>query len=314
MHFSAPIPILLVTGFLGSGKTTLLLRWARAGVDEGTAFLVNDFSAAGVDPQRLQAESGQTVYSVLGGSIFCECRAGKFLETLRDLRSLAETGKLRQLVVETSGMASPVAVQEMLRGAGLEKDFFVRDVFCVVSAPQAHKLVRTLPAFTEQIAAANLLLLNKTDLATPEQIDAARTLLRKHNADCPVVECRYSDLAAPPENLASPPTPSAELAKTPNPYSVVEKRLVSGVEPPEFAACLEREGNPALRVKGFLAGKDGNARYFDWTPEGWSVVDLPGAPEPVMVFIYPDPEQPAMERFFAREKRLLEGNAAAFPP
>ncbi|NBD37835.1 MAG: hypothetical protein GVY10_04625 [Verrucomicrobia bacterium] len=314
MHFTTPIPILLVTGFLGSGKTTLLLHWARAGNDAGTAFLVNEFSSAGVDPQRLRAESGQTVYSVLGGSIFCECRAGKFLETLRELRSLAETGNLRQLVVETSGMASPAAVQEMLRGAGLEKNFFVRDVFCVVSAPQAHKLIRTLPAFTEQIAAANLLLLNKTDLATAEEIDEARRLLREYNSDCPVVECRYSDLTAPPPNLASPPTPSAELAKTPNPYSVVEKRLVSGVEPAEFAACLEREGNPALRVKGFLAGRDGNARYFDWTPEGWSVVELPGTPHPVIVFIYPDPEEPAMQQFFDREKHLLEGNAAAFPP
>jgi G3E family GTPase len=68
------IPVVLVTGFLGSGKTTLLRRLAEAYPDKRLIFLVNEFAATDVDGETLSA-TGTPTHSVVGGSLFCECKA-----------------------------------------------------------------------------------------------------------------------------------------------------------------------------------------------------------------------------------------------
>ena len=78
------IPVALVTGFLGSGKTTLLRRVIATHRDRRLAYLVNEFAPVDVDGRLLAAE-GAPVVALPGGSIFCQCLVGSFIEQLRGI-------------------------------------------------------------------------------------------------------------------------------------------------------------------------------------------------------------------------------------
>jgi len=78
------IPLTLITGFLGSGKTTLLKTLNELNRESRLVFLVNDFSANGVDAALL-AEEKDEIISVAGGSIFCKCLVTEFVNRLREI-------------------------------------------------------------------------------------------------------------------------------------------------------------------------------------------------------------------------------------
>ena len=157
------IPLTLVTGFLGSGKTTLLRRLAHRGGDPRLVFVVNEFATLDVDGRLLG--DGVDLVSIPGGSIFCTCLTATFIEQMEALAARRRTDRFDGVVVEASGVANPRVIRRMLADSGLERRFYISRVIAVAEPLTLPKLLHTLPSTRDQIEAADVVLLNKTDLA-----------------------------------------------------------------------------------------------------------------------------------------------------
>ena len=159
----AKIPVLLVTGFLGSGKTTLLRHLAQTHPRWRLVFLVNEFAETSVDGATLTA-TGTPTHSVVGGSLFCECKAADFLSTMRD-RVLAwhRESPLDAVVIETSGTADPEAIGQLMADHGLSTAFELRSIVTVAAPRKLVKLLGNLPVVEAQLCVSDRIVINKTD-------------------------------------------------------------------------------------------------------------------------------------------------------
>lgn len=266
------IPLCLVTGFLGSGKTTFLRHIAGRHAAEKIVYLVNDFSPQDVDGLLLE-EIEDNVVSVPGGSIFCKCLVTQFLGHLKTIpeRFDSDETPLRGVVIEASGIADPLVIERMLAETALDEIYELTTIVTVVDPGSLSKLIRTLPNIRAQIASADIVLLNKTDLFDAEAVAQAERIVREINTDAPIiptVRCaadvelftsgRLRDLRG---NYAPCVDPN---------YA----RLSVTLDEPVDIAALTRElhalRDDLYRVKGFVPTQEG-AAYIDLSEAGLAV-------------------------------------------
>ncbi len=144
------IPLSLVTGFLGSGKTTFLKHTARRLAGRRIVYLVNEFSALDVDTQSLRQISPDVI-AIPGGSIFCKCLVGDFIQTLSRVPQRFGSSQpgsadtIEGLIVEASGIANPKVVADMLRETKLDAVYSLASVVAIVDPGSFGKLLVTLP-------------------------------------------------------------------------------------------------------------------------------------------------------------------------
>ncbi len=196
-----PIDLVLLTGFLGAGKTTLLNQVldAAASSERRVGILMNEFGTIGVDGALVHSSPDLAVFEVSDGSIFCTCKSASFVTGLRMFARMPEAKRPERLIVEASGMSDPSGLTRLLRENRLAGDYNVVKVVCLVDTNRFAKIVGTLPAVTRQLEAADLVILNKADLATDEQIAEAEAAARAAN---PSVRCvRASHGKVPPSEL-----------------------------------------------------------------------------------------------------------------
>ncbi len=169
----AQIPLSLVTGFLGSGKTTFLRHVSRRLAGRRIVYLVNEFSSLNVDGVAL-AEIGPDVICVPGGSIFCKCLVGEFIDRL-----LAIPRSIEGVIVEASGIADPKVVSDMLRQTKLDRLYNLVSIISIADPGSFPKLLATLPNIRAQVEAADIVLLNKVDRFDESRVAATQTQLRR---------------------------------------------------------------------------------------------------------------------------------------
>ena len=168
-----PIQLTVIGGFLGAGKTTLLNELLRDAGDRRLAVLVNDFGAINIDAELVQSREGEMV-SLKNGCICCGV-AGEFIGELALLRDRPDPPA--HVVVEASGVADPGQIVVLGDLPGYRKDAAVvvadaETVRARAADEATGHLVRA------QLRAADLLVLNKTDLVAAEQLAQTRAWLR----------------------------------------------------------------------------------------------------------------------------------------
>lgn len=188
----AKIPVTIVSGFLGAGKTTLVNHLLSQYGTEGIGIIVNEFGEVGVDGDLIVADE-DAVMEIRNGCVCCTVRTDLVLgvKTL-----LARSEKpLTRLIVETSGMADPAPVlqtfladADLLMRVDLESVVTVVDAFHV-AGQLADEIVQ------EQIAFADVVVLNKIALLSPEERLAPRQAIRKLNPDVLVIETNQAVVA-----------------------------------------------------------------------------------------------------------------------
>jgi G3E family GTPase len=282
-----PIPILLVTGFLGSGKTTLLLQLAKQQPEKRLIFLVNEFANANLDGLRLDT-TGRPCRSVIGGSLFCECKSADFIRVLKEevVPAHAET-RLDALVIETSGIANPAAISSLLRTHGLEPAFRIVRIITVLAPRRFPALLENLPAVRAQIESSDLVIMNKLDTVDTSGADHVAALVSSVNPAAEQVRTSFCDV-----NLSldgdSRLLPDAPLSKAEaNPYSATRVTW-----PPDRSVDALRQwlrDLPAtiLRIKGEAVTPEGSW-YINRTVDSLDIEPLDTASPAGLVLLAHD--------------------------
>jgi G3E family GTPase len=163
------IPVTVLTGFLGAGKTTLLKRFLASPEGSGTAVIINEFGAVGIDDQLVRASSEETV--LLGNGCVCCTTRSDLQIALRRLVAEREHGQIphfRQVVIETSGLADPgPLLQTFATDRALGGEFSVEVVLAVVDAATGLATLDWSAEARKQAILADRLIVTKNDLADP---------------------------------------------------------------------------------------------------------------------------------------------------
>ncbi len=188
--YAALIPVNVITGFLGSGKTTLLRRLLVAPEMRDVAVLVNEFGEVGLD-HHLLSHVAESTLLLDNGCICCAIR-GDLQGALRDLFSRRERGQIprfRRVVIETSGLADPVPIAyTLLAEPVIQHHFRLGNVVTVVDAVNGEGQLERYPESVKQAAAADRLVLTKTDICDAPRLAALRRTLGRLNPSAPVLD------------------------------------------------------------------------------------------------------------------------------
>ena len=163
--------LLIVSGFLGSGKTTFIIQFARAAVERKikVAVLVNEVGEIGIDDQHMR-RLGLNVWEILGGCICCTL-AGDLGNTLDKL--MAEY-KPDIVLLEPSGVADLRSVDKILE-MYVNKSLLKIRKLTIVDPLRFTMMIEVLtPLITSQIQSAELVLINKKDVASSDDMENAR--------------------------------------------------------------------------------------------------------------------------------------------
>jgi G3E family GTPase len=179
----AKIPVTVVTGFLGAGKTTLIRRFLQSPEGQGTAVIVNEFGAVGIDDALIRDSAEETV--LLGNGCLCCITRTDLQAALRRLIFDRERGTVPpfgRILIETSGLADPAPIlQTFSTDRALGGEFHVDVVLAVVDAVNGEASLDTAPEARKQVILADRLIVSKTDLAGAEDVARLTQRLRTLN-------------------------------------------------------------------------------------------------------------------------------------
>lgn len=183
MSDSEKISLHILSGFLGSGKTTFLRNWLEKQPKEDIAILVNEFGEIGIDHYLLREISPDTVL-LPNGCVCCQIRneVKDALLTLYERRERGELPKFSRVILETTGLAEPAPIwATLLHDKQLQYHFAQGDLVTVVDCEHAFNQAESQPEWLEQIAAADKLVLSKTDRVDTEILVSIKTYLSRIN-------------------------------------------------------------------------------------------------------------------------------------
>ncbi|MBA4206971.1 MAG: cobalamin biosynthesis protein CobW [Polymorphum sp.] len=175
---SKQIPVTVLTGYLGAGKTTLLNRILSENHGQKYAVIVNEFGEIGIDNDLL-VESDEEIFEMNNGCICCTVR-GDLIRTVQNL--MKRRGSFDAIIVETTGVADPAPVaQTFFMDDDVRAASRLDAVVAVVDARHVLQRLADTSEAEDQIAFADVVLINKTDLVTPEELAAVEARIHKIN-------------------------------------------------------------------------------------------------------------------------------------
>ena len=315
------IPVTVLTGYLGAGKTTLLNRILSEDHGKKYAVVINEFGELGVD-NDLVVDADEEVFEMNNGCICCTVR-GDLIRILGGLmkRQGGKGGrKFDGIIIETTGLADPAPVAQT---------FFVDDnirqrtrLDAIVTVVDAKNLLARLEdshEAQEQVAFADVILLNKTDLVTPEELDAVEARIRAINRFAQIH--RTTRAAIPIADVLD--QGAFDLARTlerepafledaghehDEDVASMSFEVNRPIDPERFnqwiGTLLQEKGQDLLRTKGILAYQNETRRFafqaVHMMADGGFIGPWPEGTEPrsKLVFIGRNLNRPQLRRGF----------------
>ncbi len=187
------IPVTVLTGYLGAGKTTLLNRILSEPHGKKFAVIINEFGAVGVD-NDLVVGVDEEVFEMNNGCICCTVRG----DLIRIISGLLRRGldKFDGIIVETTGLADPAPVaQTFFMDDDVRRATRLDAVVTVVDAKHITERLKDSPEAEDQIAFADVIILNKTDLVTKDELATVEKQIRSINPYASVHLSQNSNVA-----------------------------------------------------------------------------------------------------------------------
>ncbi|MCA1327041.1 CobW family GTP-binding protein [Herbaspirillum sp. alder98] len=193
-----PIPVSLLTGFLGSGKTTLLNHLIAQPEMKDTLVIINEFGEIGLDHLLVAHSQDETVVEMSSGCLCCTIR-GDLKKTLKDITwRFAEGGrrKFNRVVIETTGLASPVPIlHTLMTDSFIAERYRLDGVITTVDAVNGMATLDNHLEAVQQAAVADRLLLTKSDLADAATLASLQARLRTLNPGAPQLMPQHGNIA-----------------------------------------------------------------------------------------------------------------------
>lgn len=172
------IPVTVLTGYLGAGKTTLLNRILTENHGRKYAVVINEFGELGID-NDLVIDADEEVFEMNNGCICCTVR-GDLIRIVGAL--MKRRNRLDGIIIETTGLADPSPVaQTFFMDDGVKKNTTLDAIVTVVDAKHLLARLEDSHEAEEQVAFADVIVLNKTDLVTPDELDEVERRIRSLN-------------------------------------------------------------------------------------------------------------------------------------
>jgi G3E family GTPase len=256
----AKVPVTVLTGFLGAGKTTLLRRFLESPEGEGTAVVINEFGAAGIDDALVRASADETV--LIGNGCLCCIARSDLQETLRGLLVERERGDLpdfKRIVIETSGLADPSPIlQTFATDRALGGAFYLELVLTVADAATGLATLAWSSEARKQAILADRIIITKTDLVA-DKAEALRLRLRGLNANAEILEAVNGVID--PRSFTEPGDGARNVfvAEAEHSDGIASFVLTLGSPMPwtvwlrAMDTLMAMRGSDLLRVKGFLS-------------------------------------------------------------
>ena len=191
MNTPQKVPVTILTGFLGSGKTTLLNRILSEEHGKRIAVIENEYGEVGID-QALVIDAEEEIFEMSNGCICCTVR-GDLIRVLSNL--MKRRDKFDYVLVETTGLADPGPVaQTFFMDEDISSEYALDGIVTLVDAFHIDQQLGRSDESTEQIAFADVVVLNKTDLASSDGLDEIEMRIRDMNRMTKIVRAENADV------------------------------------------------------------------------------------------------------------------------
>lgn len=259
------VPFFLVTGFLGSGKTTFLKRMlSRHETEKKIAIIQNEFAPANIDGAILKRDGKQfEILEINNGSVFCVCLLSNFISSLSEF---IKEHKPDVIFLEASGLSDPIAIAQLLDFENLKKELYLAKVWTVIDAASFLKQHKLVTRVQHQVRIADVLIINKTDLASANELNEIEQAVAELNPFARVIRTNYCDLPEKELSIENQAITIAEKAKGQNSHfescgrpdiGVGVFRSSRSIEKNKLEQLIDIYLKKTIRIKGFAKLKNG---------------------------------------------------------
>lgn len=243
------IPVWILTGYLGSGKTTTLneILKKKEFANKKVALVINEFGNMGVDGELVEP-GDYTKYEINKGSIFCICTKTEFIKSMN---SIAQEHGCEVVIIEATGIAETRDIETFVQEPHLKGNFKVKGNICIVDAANFTKAAPFLKATTSQVAWADCMIVNKTDLVSQVEQETLVEVLKSYNDQAKITLCSFGKFD---DDFLSG---VSHLERGDGWYDCPPEKVISvsiqedkNLDEAKFLSLLEELGNKVLRLKG----------------------------------------------------------------